>query len=269
MIAGVAWLLAGCATTAPSPAAGAGPAPQRPSTLERTNRAVLKFNQGFNTVVVSPVLSVYRWVLPPFLRKGIANVTVLAGEPLTFVNDVLQGEGRRAANTFGRFMVNATLGVGGLFDTANRMGLPPHDEDFGQTLAVWGVGDGAFLIVPFLGPTTVRDGFGLGLGIVGDPVGIALSETGQNTAAWALTGANALVLLDTRYDALQALEATSLDFYAALESAYRQSRAAEIRNGAPAPAAAPGEDPLDVFETPAQAPPAQATPGHAAPGEPR
>jgi phospholipid-binding lipoprotein MlaA len=211
---------------------------------------VLAFNQQVNRIVIDPLLTVYRFLVPPFARKGVANVTDLAGSPWVLVNDILQGEGQRAATTAGRIVVNATLGLGGLFEVAEGLGLPDHDEDFGQTLAVWGVPDGAFLIVPLLGPTTVRDGIGLGVGVFANPVSIALTETGQETANWALTGASAVVLLDASFDALQGLEESSLDFYAALESAYRQARAAEIRNGAADPDAL-FNDPLEALDPPA------------------
>jgi len=145
--------LAGCATTAPK-----NPDPRDP--LERINRGTFAFNQSLDKAVVRPVLRGYRKVTPRVVRTGISNFFQNAEYPIVMVNNVLQGKLGPAANDTGRFLLNTILGVGGLFDPATQAGLDRNNEDFGQTLGRWGVPAGAFLMVPFLGPSTLRDGFG-------------------------------------------------------------------------------------------------------------
>jgi phospholipid-binding lipoprotein MlaA len=155
-----------------------------------------------------------------------------ARTPVILVNDLLQGETERAGVTIGRFVLNTTLGVLGIFDVATDLGLPGHGEDFGQTLARWGAGEGPYLFIPVLGPSNPRDLTGAGVDAVSNPFtwisGNAYFDAATN-------GRIVLQALDTReglIEPLDALRAGSLDPYAALRSAYRQRRAAEISNRA-------------------------------------
>ena len=215
--------------------------------LEPWNRAMLQLDQGLDTVLFNPVIAVYETVIPEPGRQGVTNVIRNFRAPITLANDILQGEGRRAGITTGRFVVNSTIGVLGLFDVAARMGLPYHSEDFGQTLAVWGVGEGPYLYVPILGPSGVRD-----------LTGYAADAFSSDPMAWVGYADNPFwwqveyfygIALDAKYRAgpvLDDLKASSIDYYAALRAAYRQNRAQAIRNGAPPPL--PALDEFDDFD---------------------
>lgn len=205
--------------------------------LEPFNRAMFKADAGLDKVFVRPVISVYRAIVPPGGRKSVDNFVNNLRAPITFVNDVLQGEVSRAGTTLGRLVVNTGVGFFGFFDVAERWGMPYHSEDFGQTLAVWGVGDGPYVFVPLLGPQTARDGIGFGIdAFFVDP--LAWYSYGDGAMPWVQWAYFGLTYYDTKdafQDALDELKKSSLDYYAALRSSYRQIRASEIRNGAPPP----------------------------------
>jgi len=209
---------------------------ERNDPLEPWNRSMHQIDQGLNTVIFNPTIAVYQAIIPEPGRKGVTNVFRNFRAPITFVNDILQGEGSRASTTLGRFVINSTVGLLGLFDVAARMGLPYHYEDFGQTFAVWGMGEGPYLYVPILGPSGGRDLTGYAI----DNMGIdAMAWIGRadNPFWWQIAYFGALAT-DTKSNAkplLDELKASSVDHYAALRSVYRQNRAKEIRNGAPAP----------------------------------
>ncbi len=197
--------------------------------LEPVNRVVFALNELLDVMLVGPVAEAYG-ELPAPLRTGVGNVLENLRAPVTFVNDLLQGESDRAGTTFARFFVNSTLGLFGLFDIAAELGHPRHQEDFGQTLAVWGVGDGPFLVLPLLGPSTLRDLAGLVVdrGVFDPWTALA---SGELRAARVAGEA-----VDTRHrldPLIRDVRRNSLDPYATLRSAYRQRRAAEIRNHRP------------------------------------
>jgi phospholipid-binding lipoprotein MlaA len=201
--------------------------------IEPFNRGAYAVHQAIDRTVLVPVARGYRAVVPSPVRLGVRNVLANLRTPVVLANDMLQGEPRRAGDTLGRFLVNSTLGLGGIFDVAGtRLGVRGHTEDFGQTFARWGAGEGPYLFVPVLGPSNPRDLAGFGLGIAADP----LTWVGQGTAVSALTGTRAgATVVDTREELLDPLadvERTSLDSYATLRSAYRQRRRAEIENRA-------------------------------------
>lgn len=200
--------------------------------LEPTNRVIHGFNQGLQKVLLKPIARGYIAVVPPPARKGIGNALFNLRGPIIFANDVLQGESKRAGQTLARFVINSTLGIAGLFDVAKSLGIERHDEDFGQTLAVWGAGEGPYLELPLFGPSNVRDGIGLGVDIVLDPFFWILRSQNLNYVNYIRRGAEGIDLLATNLDEIEDLERSSLDYYAALRSAYRQDRASEIRNGA-------------------------------------
>lgn len=198
---------------------------------EPFNRAMYDVHQGIDRFVLRPVAQGYRAVVPQPLRQGIRNVLGNLRTPVILINDMLQGEPRRAGDTLGRFVINSTLGLGGIFDVAaSQFGVRGHSEDFGQTFARWGVGEGPYLFLPVLGPSNPRDLTGFAAGIAADP----FTWIGQGPAVDALTGARAgMTVVDTReglLDPLEQLERGSLDPYATLRSAYRQRRQAEIEN---------------------------------------
>ena len=255
-------LLAACATTP-----GHQLAAER-DPYEKTNRSIYKFNRALDNAAVKPATKVYRAVVLKAAQRGITNFFNNVDEPFSFVNALLQGKVEQAARTFGRFAINTTLGVGGLADHATDMGLPEEPEDFGQTLATWGVKSGPYVMLPFLGPSTFRDAVGFGVERVGDPYRVGVGELKLSTTeSIGLTG---LELADTRsyvMDTADPLLQGSADEYATVKSAYLQYRWNLIHDGAP---------PEDEFEiSPAPAAPADApatpettqpvTPGESAP----
>jgi phospholipid-binding lipoprotein MlaA len=208
--------------------------------LEPLNRRMFVVNDGLDTLVLRPAAEAYRIFIPPEIRTSVRNMLGNLRSPVILLNDVLQGETQRAGTTLGRFVLNTTLGVGGLFDVATGYGLPGHGEDFGQTLAVWGAGEGPYLFLPALGPSNPRDLVGTGVDAVSNPFTWISGGAWLDTATAARIG---LQVLDTReglIEPLDALRQGSLDPYAALRSAYRQRRAAEIRNPAVSSPAARG-----------------------------
>lgn len=200
--------------------------------LEGFNRGVWAINRGADKVIVKPVTQVYRAVAPKPARDGVRNFFANVGEPFSFINNVLQGKGDRAIRNIGRFLVNTTIGIGGLFDQASRMHIKPAPEDLGQTFAAWGMNGGPYLMLPLLGPSTLRDGVGTGLSQVADPYRYCLNNCSlPNGVPLALTAAEVIStragLIETGADSF--LE-SSLDPYAAARSAYLQRRRAEILN---------------------------------------
>jgi phospholipid-binding lipoprotein MlaA len=210
---------------------GLAAAAQEPSDpLEPVNRVVYGLNELVDVMFLGPLSEAYG-ELPSPLRTGVHNVLDNLRAPVTFVNDLLQGERDRAGTAFARFFINSTLGVFGLIDIAAELGHPKHQEDFGQTLAIWGVGEGPFLMLPLLGPSNLRDLGGLVVDrLAFDPWGAVAGSEFQAVRA----GSEAV---DTRHrldPVIRDLRRNSLDPYATLRSAYGQRRSAEIRNGRPA-----------------------------------
>ena len=234
---------AGCATPPNNPAERIA-FEQTNDPLEPLNRTILDFNQFLDRILLKPIAKVYIAIVPEegrdALHRGLDNMK----EPVVVINNVLQAEPERAAISAGRFAVNTTAGVAGLFDVAAKWGLDKQSGDFGQTLFVWGFPEGPYLILPVLGPSNPRDAIGLGVDAYSDP--FSLLATRQAVDQIQITR---FVLggVDQRaraLDVLDDLEKNSLDFYAQLRSLSQQNRAAELRHGA---AAEPGanfyEDP--------------------------
>jgi phospholipid-binding lipoprotein MlaA len=198
--------------------------------FEPANRALFEVHEVADRFVLQPVAEAYRDILPQPVRTGIRNILGNLRAPVILANDLLQGEVSRARITLGRFMVNSTLGLGGLLDVARDWGVPGHSEDFGQTLAVWGAGEWFYMFIPLLGPSSPRDLAGQGVDFAFNP----LTWLGQgvlvDAAGWTRLG---LTVVDTREALLEPIDqvrAASLDPYSTLRSAYRQRRAFEIRN---------------------------------------
>lgn len=205
--------------------------------LKPLNEAVFSFNQVADRFVIEPVADAYGRVVPDLVKQGARNFFSNLQAPIVFANDVLQGEGDRAGETFARFFVNTTLGLGGLFDMATMAGLPEaHDEDFGQTLAVWGVGPGPYLVLPLLGPSNLRDLGGRVVDIAANPTPDVLDTTvGGSFADTYQVSRTVFGGVDTRHQLdpqLTELERTSLDLYASFRTLYEQTRERQIRNGA-------------------------------------
>lgn len=228
----------GCAT-APDPSDQDAYAEyrERNDPLEPLNRVVFGFNQAFDAMLLKPLAEFYMLLTPPPIQDGIHNALTNLQAPVVFINDLLQGESSRAGTTASRFAINSTLGVGGLGDPATGLGFPYHDEDFGQTLGVWGLGEGPYLVLPVAGPSNVRDATGIAVdSLVFNPfTWWARYNDAVNAAWWGVAGMRAIDARAQYYNELNEIEKSSLDFYAAMRSLYRQRRQAEIRNGEPAP----------------------------------
>ncbi|MCR9221386.1 MAG: VacJ family lipoprotein [Alphaproteobacteria bacterium] len=226
--------LAGCATPPDDPEARAA-FQETNDPIEPVNRAIFEFNLFVDKTILRPVAQVYELVLPDLVRDGVRNFLRHLKTPVILANDLMQGEMERAGTTMGRFIFNTVAGIG-FFDPAGEAGHPYHPEDFGQTLAVWGVGDGPYLMLPFLGPSNLRDAGGF----VADRYLNPLTYWADNSERWVIEN-NAIILgvteaVDMRsrnYRQLQDLEETSLDFYATVRSLYRQTRQSLIENRDP------------------------------------
>ncbi len=225
-------LTAGCSTSGPEALAQNDP-------YEHTNRAVFKFNKAIDNAFAKPVAKFYNRALPIPVRDSIHNAVINLRKPVVFGNDVLQGEVTRAGQTLARLTLNSTLGVAGLFDVATVFGVPDHTEDFGQTLGVWGAGEGAYLVIPLMGPSSPRDLTGDIADIFLDPL-TYIKFHGSDTWYAVRTGVDVLDMRAGSVDTVDQIERTSIDFYATTRSLYRQYRSSEIRNGAPAPQDTPG-----------------------------
>ncbi|MGZ8229957.1 MAG: MlaA family lipoprotein, partial [Burkholderiales bacterium] len=209
-------ILTGCATPTD---------PRDP--YEAFNRGVYRVNDGLDNAVVHPAARAYRAVLPSFVRTGIGNVFSNVGDVRNGLNNALQGKLEATFDDVGRVVINSTLGIGGLFDIASAAGLEKHNEDFGQTLGVWGVESGSFLMLPILGPSSTRDALGRVVDFATDP----LTYVDPTSAGVAARGTEAI---DTRSQLLEAgaiLNASALDPYLFMRDAYFQRRNALVRDG--------------------------------------
>jgi phospholipid-binding lipoprotein MlaA len=202
--------------------------------FEGANRVFFDVNQALDNVLLRPVAVVYKHVVPDFAQDGVRNFMNNLNSPVIFANDVLQGETDRAGVTLLRFGINSTIGVGGLIDVAKHFDIPYHDEDFGQTLGTWGVGEGPYLYFLVMGPSNARDitGFVVDRGL--DPVNYV--NWGNDDLEYVPVARTVLNVIDIRarnIETLDEIERSSVDYYASIRSLYRQSRADAIRNGAP------------------------------------
>jgi phospholipid-binding lipoprotein MlaA len=204
--------------------------------LEPFNRVVFQFNEALDAMLLTPLAIMYRDLLPPFVQERTHNVLVNLREPVVAANSFLQGNPRQAASSFARFAFNTTAGVGGLVDVAEGMGLPRATADFGQTLAVWGSPEGPYLVLPVLGPSNPRDAVGIATdSLVLDPFGllntiVSIDSDFIDILSYSRTGATAVDARARTLAATDELRRTALDYYAAIRSAYRQSREQAIRD---------------------------------------
>jgi phospholipid-binding lipoprotein MlaA len=214
---------------------------------EGFNRQVFKLNNAIDDALLVPAAKAYRATTPKVGRRGIRRFLDNLRTPGVLVNDVLQGEFGRAGKTLSRFVVNSTIGAGGFADPAAQLGVEGHKEDFGQTLAVWGVGSGPYLVLPFLGPSSPRDAFGSAVGIGLNPL-FYVRTPPASAARLALGGVGAVSAREQFIDPLAEIEAKSLDYYASLRSFYLQSRKREIANGVVDYSDLPDFDEFEEFE---------------------
>jgi phospholipid-binding lipoprotein MlaA len=221
---GIAFL-AGCSTRSPEALAQHDP-------FEPMNRSFFNFTMKADKYVATPVARGYIAVVPEFARDGIHNVLTNLDEPITLGNDVLQANPKGAVRTLGRIVINSTAGLGGLIDVAGKIGIPDETQDFGVTLGKWGLPEGPYLFVPLLGPAPPRDLLGRAGDTFMDPF---FYIKFHNSTTWMLvrTGVSVIDERAQTLDQLEAIERTSVDFYATTRSLYRQSRDAKINGNQP------------------------------------
>ncbi|MBT4086349.1 MAG: VacJ family lipoprotein [Alphaproteobacteria bacterium] len=195
---------------------------------ESINRSIFEFNRGVDTLFLRPVSEMYRATLPQTGQDMVRNFLNNLKTPVVLANDLLQGEGERAGETFGRFVFNTTVGVGGLFDVA---GIEHHSEDFGQTLATWGAPEGPYMVLPLIGPSPVRDTVGLVADYYIDPVARYFNNVDRGHANWVRAGFRAIDTRSRNIETLDDIERSAIDYYATIRSLYRQRRNDEIMNG--------------------------------------
>ncbi len=209
-------MLSGCASTANN------------DPLEGFNRGVYKFNDVADKAVIKPVAGAYKAVLPSPVRSGVNNFFSNLNTFVSVINDLLQFKFDKAAEGAGRFVINSTFGIAGLVDVASMDGIEKRNEDFGQTLGHWGVGSGAYIVLPFLGPSSVRDTTGLVVDTLAfDPISYVEDPATRNVA-------RTIKLIDKRAQYLPAsdlLDEAALDPYAFMRDAYFQRRNSQIHDG--------------------------------------
>lgn len=196
--------------------------------LEPMNRAVFAFNQGADKYVLRPVVVGYRTITTPGIRTHIGNVTDNLYEPVSAINSLLQGDVTQGVTSLWRFVINSTIGIAGINDVATEAGLEKRSEDFGQTLAVWGVNSGPYLVLPILGPSNLRDTGGVIADIYVNPLYYYVDDD----AAIGLGVANGLVKRDRLSQTIDDINESSLDPYTTFRTMYEQHRRAQISNGA-------------------------------------
>lgn len=218
----LAVLMVGCASIP----AGVEPSPHDP--WESFNRSVFEFNEGLDAYLLKPVVAAYRFVLPEFIREGIYNFFSNYGDLYTALYNLLQGKPGDAFNDLMRVAVNTTMGLGGLLDLATPGGLEKHKEDWGQTLGVWGVPAGPYVVLPFFGPSNVRDSFGTVADLESDYLFRLLPNVGLRNS---LTGLRVVNARNTYYEAGDLLDGAAIDKYSFMRDAYIQRREYQINEG--------------------------------------
>jgi len=203
--------------------------------IEPVNRGVFWVNDKFDTYLIEPASKGYDYITPEFLQRRVSNFFSNLKGPANVLNSLLQLKPEVASQQFGRFFINTTVGVAGLFDVAGEWGLKPHSEGLGETLAVYGIPAGPYLVLPLLGPSNVRDGVGLLGDAVADPSFYAGNLASTNSGEWGIEiGLRTLQVLQTRTDlkdAINASKESSVDRYLFVQSAYYQFRHGRIYDG--------------------------------------
>ncbi|MDC0429832.1 VacJ family lipoprotein [Candidatus Pelagibacter sp.] len=203
--------------------------------FEPLNRATFALNQGLDKVIFKPVAKAYR-VLPSPVRKGTSNALTNLSSLVTIPNNILQGEFSKAGVNTGRFLINTTVGIVGIFNVAGKIGFPEYEkEDYGQTMGAYGIGPGCYLVLPVLGPSTVRDSVGSLANVVGgDPwYNITVGDNSQHFSDfdyWSTRVATGIDFRAKNIDSFENLEKNSMDFYASVRSLYLQDRQMKISN---------------------------------------
>lgn len=228
-------LLSGCASVPD----GAGSNPKDP--WEAMNRQTFAFNQGFDTVISRPLAKGYQFITPKPVRESVTRVFKNTMEPANAVNNVMQGKVEDGILSLFRLMINSTVGAAGIFDVAQEVGIERKEEDVGQTLAVWGISSGPFLVIPIIGPSTVRDGIALVPEVFLDPN----TYIGNPATKWSWWGGKYVSARERLLPVTDMLD-DAIDPYVAMRNAYLQSRQSAIQDG-DEPAVIPASSMLDPF----------------------
>lgn len=224
--------LSGCANSGDSKIFDSGNVIYDP--YEEYNRTVTKFNQALDHTIINPAIKGYRIVTPEPARDGLQNFMKNLRTPVNLLNQLLQGDMQGAHDVIIRAIVNTTVGMGGIFDVAAYEGIPYEAEDFGQTLAVWGVNDGPYIVIPFFGSSTLRDYGGMFADTLTDPIYWYAHNVDKKWISHTKTGINYFLVRESLYDSMYDVERNSFDYYAALRSTYYQYRKAailDLKNG--------------------------------------
>jgi phospholipid-binding lipoprotein MlaA len=207
--------LTGCATTTEE------------DPMESLNRGIFKFNEVVDNIVLKPVAHGYRFITTPYIRDRVSGIALNLTEPVTVANALLQGDVDRSFIAFWRFLLNSTVGIGGMFDVASTAGLTYRAEDFGQTLGAWGAGSGPYFVLPILGPSNGRDVVGLVVDYFTDPFHYTMED---NTDDFFYAAAKGIEKRERLLDPIDDIYESSIDPYTSLRSIYTQQREAEIKN---------------------------------------
>lgn len=218
----VTCLFVGCASIP----AGVEPSARDP--WEPFNRSVFEFNEGLDKYLLKPVVAAYRFILPEIVREGIYNFFSNYSDIYTALQNLLQGKPDLAFNDLMRVAVNTLFGLGGLMDVATPGGLPKHKEDWGQTFGVWGVPSGPYLVLPFFGPSTIRDTFGTAADLETDYLFKYIPDVGLRNS---ITGLRVINARNTYYEAGDLLDGAAIDKYSFVRDAYLQRREYQINEG--------------------------------------
>ncbi|MGY8843353.1 MAG: MlaA family lipoprotein [Burkholderiales bacterium] len=217
LLLAIALVTGGCAT---------GPNGHDP--LEPMNRKIYSFNESLDGIIVKPVAKAYSAFVPSLVRTGVRNFFTNLGVLNTTVNDLLQLKVRNVPIDIARFTTNLILGVGGIFDVATEIGIPYHNEDFGQTLGYWGVSSGPYLVLPLLGPSTVRDGLGKPVDYFIDPI----SHIDHESTRWKVTGLKVIAARANLLEVENIMNDSAIDKYSFIRDMWLQRREYQIRDGA-------------------------------------
>lgn len=215
--------LAGCASLS------SGGERQSDDPLESLNRTVFDINNELDTTIIRPVAEAYRSIVPEFARDRIRSFIDNLAEPRIFANDVLQGRFNAAGYTFARFSLNTLAGIGGLFDVATKHGMPKQTGDFGQTLYMWGVDSGPYVVLLFFGPSNTRDAFGLGVDLYTTPPALIITGHAGTVAGLTVGTLDGIDLRSRTIETLDEIKASALDYYTHIKSIVRQHREAQLR----------------------------------------
>lgn len=241
------FLLTSCATKVrKEPISTSVTEDQKQDPLEPINRKIFEFNRVVDGMLLEPFANLYNLTVNENVQRSIASFLYNLGEPVTLANDFLQAKGERGLETFSRFMINTTFGLFGIFDVAEKLGLPRHHEDFGQTLAVWGLPSGPYLVVPLLGSSTPCSLTGRLTDFYLSPYNYYMVHYNRRQYIYVRLGVDTLVKRAQYADDIRNFRENSLDFYAAVRSFYLQNQKAQVQDGTAEESNAPGVDAFGV-----------------------